>query len=1010
MASLEQLIVAVPGAGRHTLLAALQPLADGQFPENLRLCVLDAERMDAPAQIALVDELAADPLLDVIFALNKADRFTGPRTALTRTLALLRERGFPRPTLYPICARAAMLFSLPPEQIAGAELMSELGNLYFRYSPGEQSLSAFAVTRESALCLGSREITPEQLRLAVTNTGVPALAAALEALRLPEEAPLTDVTETDEPVGALTERPPEAEPTDEAVGAATGRPPEAEPTDEAVGAATGRPPEAEPTDEAVGAATGRPPEAEPTDEPAGAATGRPPEAEPTDEPVGGGALDALLPDETETDEPAGAATGRPPEAEPTDEPVGAATGRPPEAEPTDEPVGGGVLDAPLPDDAETDEPAGRDALIAPTPFPAASTAEETPSEDPLDHIENSDAEDPLGELLSLAKTANCAELLELARSVPAVKASDELRDQALDVLHAAYQTRQTEELDALTAGTEALGLDELRTLADRITAGPYTVQARTPYTARLNERIDAIQSAELTDLCAGVETADARTLNQIREALDQMDCAEVLKTEHYHRVEARQEKLDLEALDRVTAGAEGMDEKELRALAVTLEANNWNPKFVTGYRHRINQLIEASQYREVQELLADLDDMERREVLELRERLAEKSLPARFTAGAAARIEEKLYRLDMLRLMALNNDLESLDFEGLDELRAIVGRGDYAERAKNEYLDRLLVREKALILENTSARAELTRQLIAQHKLRMSDFTLSTSSRDFDERLRAFWGGTGLEQPRDIPVFLFDNASDYAMTGTRFYYKSGRDLAFVPIENIDHFQVMRQHLSLNLQIVGKDNSYRLTDARISRSGSERVLEFLNDCVSRWAEPGPPTSRGISAEYRLPRLDAADYTAPVELEPPTAREAGEQFRAAYESARLRCGTLVSPEDSSGMDRLRRLRQNFGLPENVPVIWYESASRLGPVKEGAAIGPRAVYLKEGKLPLRTIPVGEIFEIRASGSRRVTVTSLRNETLTLETADDMAPLLADYVRTLQLGDWLRGSENKV
>ena len=695
-----------------------------------------------------------------------------------------------------------------------------------------------------------------------------------------------------------------------------------------------------------------------------------------------------------------------------DEAVGAVIDRPQDAPAPDDTLGDGALDVPQ------DEPAPDEAVGTVIDRPQDAPAPEAPAFDaaPLDVpslAAESDAEAApaaqLDELLTLAKTADCTELLELARCIPAVKASDELRDRALDVLHDAYQTRQIEELDALTQDADELGLDALHALADRIVSGPYTVQARTPYAARLNRRIDELQSGELDALCAEVETTDARGLARIREALEKTDCAEVLKTEHYRRIEARQEALDLEALDRVTAGAEQMSEKELRALAVTLEANNWNQKYVTGYRHRVNLLREAAVYREVQDALADLNDMERREVLALRERIAEKGLPARYTAGAEVQIEEKLYRLDMLRLMALNNDLDRLDFDGLDELRAIVARGDYNERARKEYLDRLMTREKALILENTSARAELTRQLIAQHKLRMSDFVISTSSRDYEENLDAFWGGTGLEQPRDIPVFLFDNASDYAMSGSRFYYKSGRDLAFVPIENVDHFQVMRQHLSLSLQIVGKDNSYRLTDAKISRSGAERTLAFLNDCVSRWAEPGPPTSRGLSAELRLPRLDASDYTAPVEAEPPTARDAWTQFCAAYEKAGLRHGNLVRPGDEAAAERLRKLRTNFGLPENAPLVWFESASRLGPVKEGAAIGPRAVYLKDGKLPLRSIPIEEVFEIRAASGRRVTVSSLHNETLTLETSEDMVPLLTDYVRTIQLGAWLRGAEAK-
>ena len=363
--------------------------------------------------------------------------------------------------------------------------------------------------------------------------------------------------------------------------------------------------------------------------------------------------------------------------------------------------------------------------------------------------------------------------------------------------------------------------------------------------------------------------------------------------------------------------------------------------------------------------------------------------------------------MDMLRLMALQNEFDRLDFDGIDELRAQVARGDFCERAKGYYLNRLLARENALILENTSARAELSRQLISRHKLCISDFTFASPGRDYQTKLDDFWIGTGLEQPRDIPVFLFDNGSRYAMTATRFYFKAGRHLEYVPIESIDHFQVMKQHLSLLLQIVGKDNSYRLTEARISRSGAERTLDFLNDCIRRWANPGP--AGRLAAELRVRSLDAADYTAPVEPETLRPQIAWELFSEAYQAAGLREGYLIRPGDEDDMQRVRKLRENFGLPENAPLVWYGPASRFGPVKEGVAFGAQGIYQKEGKDPVRTVPLAEICTVCPADGKRMLVTTLQNETVTLSVTDHMIPLIADYVRAIQLGDYLRTQEEQ-
>ena len=922
MASLKELTVGIPGAGRRTLLSVLPE--EMELPDNLRLCVLDASRSDSPAQLALLDQLAAEPGLEPIFVLNKADLINGLRTTVTRTLALLRERGFSEPRLWLCCAEAARIFRSRAPAESSDELRAQ-NDFYFRYSPGEQSLSAFAVTGAPGVILGSRELNPEQLRLALENTGVPALAAALAAMQAPR--------------------------VDEAAGSAPARRDGSQPSASSE----------EATDEATGNRQ--------------QATG--------DGETGPSAPLRFAQDDENGDAPA-RRDGSQPSASP-EEATEEATGNRQQA------TGDGEDSS----SSEEDED-----LLADIPCAIRDS-------EPLSRSAASLAAEPLESLLAMAETASCAQLLELARAAGAADASAEEQDRALEILQARYAARQTEELEQLTQGAEAMKPEELRALSQRIAQGPYTAQAKAPYTDRLDRRLEQLQSQTLEALCAGAEEADAGTLAQMRRALERADCPEALKARQLRRLEARQDQLDLEALERVTAGAEHMTEKELRALAVTLEAGNWNPRFVNRYRQRVDLCREAAAYRQVREALTELNDMERREVLALRERVSGWELPSRFTAAALEEIGEKLYRLDMLRLMALNNDFDRLDFEQMDELRAQVGRGDYCDRAKTEYLNRLLDREDALILENTSARAEMSRQLIARHKLRMSDFCFASRGPEYLRRLEEFWAGSGLEQARDIPVFLFNNGSTFAMTGTRFYFKTGRHLEYYPMENIERFQVMRQHLSLLLQIVGKDSSYRLTEARISRGGADRTLEFLNECVSRWAEPGP--AGRLAADLRVRRLDPAEYAAPVEPRTLSPRLAWELFCRAWEAAGLREGNLIRPEDKSAQERLPKLRLSLGLGENTALIWYASAARLGPVKEGVALGPRGIYGKEGKNPVLCIPLETILSIRPVGSRRAEVVTLGNERFTLPVSDDMAALIWDYVRSIQLGAWLAAREER-
>ncbi|MBO4418456.1 MAG: hypothetical protein J5789_01315 [Oscillospiraceae bacterium] len=882
---IEKLTLGIPGAGRRTLLAALPE--DLCCPANFRLCVLDAARLDAPAQIALLDELAADPGLEIFFALNKADRPSATQNAVNSAMALLRERGFAQPRLWPVCAAAARLFSLSPEdQELPPRKITAQAEFFQRFAPGKNSLSSLSVTEaEPVRLLDGRELNPELLRLARINTGVPALEAAIRVLEFQGQQ-----SECGSGFGVQDSEPAEA---------ALGRQPGAEAPEEAP-APIGRQPEAEAPEEAAA--------------PAQTAT-----------------FTDSLEEQIDT-----------------------------------------LLDV-------------LDAGGAPIAEPVVDLA-------------------PLREQM---EKADCAALVEMARSIQNGSDPAPYREQALDALHAAYQARELEELEAMTEGVEELELPALRNLVDRINNGAYTVQARTPFAQRVNRRIDALMDENLSALCEGVEEADAQTLTKIRQSVDRADCADVLKSDYYRRIEARQEQLDVENLERVTAGVETMSEKELRTVAVTLEANNWNPKFVTAYRHKVALRREIVVFRELEQELADLNDMERREVLSLRERIAGKELAPRFTAGPLEQIDERLYRMDMLRLMALNNDFDMLDFEGLDNLRAQVGRGDYTPRARAEYLGRLREREEALVVENTDARAQLARQLIGQHKLRMADFTFAGRTELYRGKLEAFWGGSGMEQPRDIPVFLFDNGSDYAFTGERFYYKAGKELAFLPIADLQRFQTMRQHMSLLLQVVRKDNTYLLTEAKISRSGSERTVDFLNDCLRRWNEPELIGARSASP-IRTRRFEATDYTEPVESCLPDVAMALTLFRRRYDGERLREGNLFRPGDETWGAKAARLLAGLGLPETTPLIWYDATVLLGSFREGVAVGPRAIYWKDSKLPLQTVPLEDIYSMDRNG-KRMTITTLRGQSFQVEMPAVMIPLVEDYVRTIQLGKCLRSREEQ-
>ena len=172
-------------------------------------------------------------------------------------------------------------------------------------------------------------------------------------------------------------------------------------------------------------------------------------------------------------------------------------------------------------------------------------------------------------------------------------------------------------------------------------------------------------------------------------------------------------------------------------------------------------------------------------------------------------------------------------------------------------------------------------------------------------------------------------------------------------------------------------------------------------MRRWNDPELVGARSASP-IRTRRFDTAEFAAPVERRLPDAALALELFCRRYDAEHIREGTLYrAGEDWE--QRTARLLASFGLPETTPLVWFDTSGLLGSIREGVALGPRAIYWKDSKQPVQIIPLEEIYAMDRNG-KQLTVTTLHGQSFRPEMPAVMIPLVEDYVRAIQLGLYLR------
>ena len=608
-----------------------------------------------------------------------------------------------------------------------------------------------------------------------------------------------------------------------------------------------------------------------------------------------------------------------------------------------------------------------------------------------------------GEMIAGFETASCKELRGIIDAVRAADFPPALKDQTVARIMPRFSLRQSQELDELTADADQLDVEELKKRMQQVKSGPYEPSVAAAYVQKLSGQINLRHLRQLDALCQGVDTADVQRLGEMRKAVCAVDCIPEIRSDYLGRIDRRLDAIALQELDELTRGIETMDPGQLSVVDRELKKGDWNKKFVYRYRAKVREYREAATYRGLQAEAQQANALDRAGVLSLMARLEGRQVPTRILRLPLERAAERLFRLEMLELMELENNFDSLGFGDLDALRARVENSDYTDRAKKAYLSKLDRREHTLVYESTASRAAMVQQLIEKCRLRQVDFDISVYTQDYDARLQRFWGGSGMEQPRDIPIFLLSSAVTMGMSSTRFWYSTGRGVTFIPLAEIDNFRLNRQMLTITLMIQKVDGSFMPTQAKLFRNNADQVANFLNECLRCWSSPmALPQSTAVRTGS-TPAFRREEFRQPVEARLPEQRDMSLQLREDYAKARLKEGTFTR-EDPEERGKLLRLLQGFELSPATRIVWYKAPMSIGAVKEGIAIGPGGIYVKAPKQPTVFMPMEAVFSIDVQADRTVLVQLTDNSLTTLDVSPMLAPLLDNYCKGIQLVGLLR------
>lgn len=241
--------------------------------------------------------------------------------------------------------------------------------------------------------------------------------------------------------------------------------------------------------------------------------------------------------------------------------------------------------------------------------------------------------------------------------------SKDLVDHYVDKVESQYEILEQKELREICSGIEVKNIEELLKVKEEIREGRYQEKYCTSYYELINSRLESLHLKNLENACANIGRVDRNGLDDIKKIIDQEELRSELKNSFYDSVAKRSEQLDYEELCTMTNGLEYKSLDELEQIYDKIKNGTFNEKFVKEFLVKTRVAKECAQNNKVKKLVANISEMGKEEVISVKENISKLGYRDYLIEPSMEAISERLYQLDMLELLTINNNFDKLSLQ-----------------------------------------------------------------------------------------------------------------------------------------------------------------------------------------------------------------------------------------------------------------------------------------------------------------------------------------------------------
>lgn len=286
----------------------------------------------------------------------------------------------------------------------------------------------------------------------------------------------------------------------------------------------------------------------------------------------------------------------------------------------------------------------------------------------------------------------------------------------------------------LCVDLSALNENELNSLNEHIENTTLDVNTKSKYQLKVKLALNNVQSSMLEQRCLKLPLMTLDEIIELREKIVDEDYPEAVIKPFEVKIRDAYSSAQTEEIEALLAGSENFSDAQLDDIASKLSSGRYDAGIAEYYVQKIDEIKDKNIRSKIASLAEGYEDMNKEQLEELINKLADEAYPKHITGPLTAKITNTLNNYELNEAAKAFEGVDIATEEQLAEMKKIISEKQFTDEILAPYITKVEQREKMLLDEEL---IEMCRDIDAMTQEELDELknAITSSEKSFDEQL-----------------------------------------------------------------------------------------------------------------------------------------------------------------------------------------------------------------------------------------------------------------------------------